>query len=471
VLRAVGWSSGQVLAMIIGESFLLSLIGGLFGLGLGVGLTRLVANLPTMTGLVQADVPPSLIIQSLSAAIVLGLVGGAYPAWHASRLPPIRALSYDGGGAGNVMRIPFGGMAVKSLARQRTRTLLTMVGVGIAVLAMLLIGSLGEGTISGFNQVIAGAEITAMEKDQPDSTLSTIDERTLKRVEAMPEVQYVSGLIFAVVSTSDNAFFIITARSRTDPQLSDRILREGQLLTGRRQMLLGWKAAQEMGRGVGDRVQMLGTHFTVVGIVSTGNAFEDNGAVIELREAQRLLKKPRQVMAMQIKLRDPERADEMSARLSAMYPKLLFSQSAEFAENLPDMQDTRSMIDAIFVLTTLVGSVAMMNTMIMSIYERTREIGVLRSVGWRRWMILRQIISEALLLTLSSGALGALVTYGIVLVVQNTAGASVYRDLFAITPGLVGQTLVYCLLLGLLGGLYPAWRATRFSPVEALRYE
>ena len=120
-------------------------------------------------------------------------------------------------------------------------------------------------------------------------------------------------------------------------------------------------------------------------------------AIIELREAQQLLKKPRQVMLAQIKLQDPRDTDAMLARLSAEYPKLLFTQSAELAESLPDMQTSESMINAIFVLTALVGSIALMNTMIMSIYERTREIGVLRAVGWQRGMVLRQVLAESVL--------------------------------------------------------------------------
>jgi len=216
---------------------------------------------------------------------------------------------------------------------------------------------------------------------------------------------------------------------------------------------------------------MLGTTFTVVGIVETGSDFEDNGAIIDLREAQQLLKKPRQVMIMQIKLVDPTQTEELVGRLSAAYPDLLFSKSAEFTESLPDMESMGQMMGAIFALTAVIGSIALMNTMMMSVYERTREIGVLRAVGWRRGMVLRQMVGEALLLTLTSGLVSLGAAIGIVELIKGMPSLGMIREILIITPAVVAQGLVMCLVLGLAGGIYPAWRATRLSPVEALRYE
>jgi ABC-type antimicrobial peptide transport system permease subunit len=209
----------------------------------------------------------------------------------------------------------------------------------------------------------------------------------------------------------------------------------------------------------------------VVGIVETGSTYEDGGAIISLSEAQQLLKKPHQVMLMSIKLKDPAQTEVVRARLAAEYPKLVFARSAEFTENLSDMENMRVMFNAIFLLTLLVGSIALMNTMVMSIYERTREIGVLRAVGWRASMVLREMLAESLILTLSSGALGFVSAWLLIAGMRAMPSLGVMRESFAITPVVAGEALALCLVLGVVGGLYPAWRATRLSPVEALRYE
>ena len=472
VLRALGWRRRHVLSMILGESLLLSLVGGGLGLGIGAALTWLAANTPAMAGLTRDTVPSQLIVQAMSAAVVLGLVGGLYPAWRASRLAPVEALRYDGGSVGGrVIRLPWGGMALQNLVRQKTRTALTLVGVGIAVLAMMLMGSAGDGAIKSFNSLVSGAEITAVEADQPDTSLSSIEDRVLRRIEALPEVHRVDGLIYSVVSTPKSPFLVINARDRSDPTLNSRIVKEGRLLDGRRECLLGWKAASQQGKAVGDRFTFLGSSFTVVGIVETGSALEDNGVIIDLREAQQLLKKPHQVMAAQIKVANPRDVEAVITRLSADYPKLLFSKSAEWSESLPDMEMTRQWIRAIEAMTIVVGSIALMNTLIMSIYERTREIGVLRAVGWRRSRVLVQIMTESLLITLLSGIVGIIASILLVRVIRTSEALGLYRDMFTINASVLLRPLALCVVLGAIGGLYPAWRATRFSPIEALRYE
>ncbi|MGC9360348.1 MAG: FtsX-like permease family protein, partial [Anaerolineae bacterium] len=417
VLRAVGWGPRRVLNLIMGEALLLSLVGGIMGVGLGTLLLGMAARTPMLEGLARSEVPPDLVAQGMTMALILGLVGGIYPAWRASRLPPVEALSYDGGASSRQQVVPvrFGGMPLRSLSRQRTRTLLTLVGLGIAVLGIMLMSSVSEGAIYTFNNMFgSGAEITAVERDQPDTTLSVIEERVLRRVEALPNVEYVTGVVMNVVSTSRTPFLVVTGRSHTDPVVQSYRLREGRLFRSSRECLLGWKAAQDLHRGIGDGLEILGSRFRIVGIIETGNTFEDNGVVIPLRQAQRLLNKPNQVMVMEIKLVDPSETDAMIEKLSAEYPGLIFSKSSEFTESLPDFEMLNQWIIGIFAMTVVVASVALMNTMIMTVHERTREIGVLRAVGWRSRMVLHQILLEGLLLTALSAIVGVLLTVAVV---------------------------------------------------------
>ncbi|MFP3895656.1 MAG: ABC transporter permease [Anaerolineales bacterium] len=473
VLRAIGWRRGHIMQMILGESFLLALVGGILGIGLGAALTWLAARAPTLTGFTQSKVPAKLMLQAFLAALILGAIGGLYPAWRAARSTPVEALSAEAGSPSrHTFRGRLGGMALKNLFRQQTRTGLTLLGISIGVMAMILIGSLGEGAIESFNSMISNAEITAVEADQPDTSLSVIEERTLRRVEALPEVEYVNGVIIgAVTLPGGSSFLMITARARNDPYFTPHILREGRLIEGRRQCLLGWRAASQLKKSPGDRIAMLGTTFTVVGIVETKSGIEDNGAIISLGEAQRLLNKPHQVMLMEIKLENPQETDAILERLSAQYPELLFSKSAEFTENLPDMEMMNQSIGAIFVMAAFIGSVALMNTMIMSVYERTREIGILRAIGWRKTMVLRQILSESLLLTLASGGVSVIVSFVIIRILRGMSSLGIYSEMLVMTPGVLLKSMAFCVGMGILGGLYPAWRATLFSPVEALRYE
>jgi putative ABC transport system permease protein len=122
------------------------------------------------------------------------------------------------------------------------------------------------------------------------------------------------------------------------------------------------------------------------------------------------------------------------------------------------------------VLTMIVGGIVIMNAMLMSVFERTQEIGVLRAVGWKRRRVLRMVLIESLALSLLSGlagiGIGAGLAYSFTL--EPTFGQFLMP---AYTPRLFAQVLILALVLGAIGGFYPAWRATRLPPIEALRYE
>jgi putative ABC transport system permease protein len=137
---------------------------------------------------------------------------------------------------------------------------------------------------------------------------------------------------------------------------------------------------------------------------------------------------------------------------------------------MPEMQNMYVMIWAIGALAIIVGGIGMMNTMVMSVFERTREIGTLRALGWRRRRVLAGVIQESLVLSLMGVVLGLLMALGMIALMQLIPMWGEWMQI-SLSPGLLLQALCISLALGLVGGAYPAWRASQLSPVEALRYE
>ena len=116
------------------------------------------------------------------------------------------------------------------------------------------------------------------------------------------------------------------------------------------------------------------------------------------------------------------------------------------------------------------GYIGVVNTMSMSVSERTREIGILKAVGWSRFKVLRMILSESLLLSLVGFVIGSLLGVGAVWAITSLPSVKGF-----ISPSFSGDSfligLAVALLLGFLGGAFPAYRAFRLSPAEALRHE
>lgn len=474
VLRAVGWSSRRVLWLILGESLAVSLIGGLLGIAIGYILLRLLASVTVALGVSPAMISVDLLARSFMIVLILGMVGGVYPAWRASRLQPIEALRYEGGSTGKkIRRLPFGGMAIQSLLQRSTRTLLTMAAIGITVGAIMALEGMIGGALRSMNQMLFGqkAEIMIRQADVADTSLSAIDERVGSRLLALPEVKSISGIIFSAVMTPDaGGFFIIMGYSPSEFAIQGMQLVEGEPLTTNRQVVLGRLMANVMNKKVGDTIELSGSRFRVVGIYESNVSWEELGGSITLRDAQILIGRPRKVTMYSVKLNNPEDVEYLVEKINREFPDIHAAVASQFAEQMPDFQNSQGMMNSISFLAILVGGVGVLNTMLMAVIERTREIGVLRALGWRRRAILGLIMNEALWLGLLGGMAGIIVAF---LLAHLMGRAPMVGGALTVVweAEMFIRAILIAVFLGVVGGIYPAYRATRLQPIEALRYE
>lgn len=472
LLRAMGWSQRRVMGLIFGESLILALLGGLVGSALGVGTLYFGRNAFIFLSIMGSSLSPELFLRAIITVSVMGLLGGLYPAWWASRLLPIEALGQEGGVSRDVPKQIPGGMTLRNLWRRRTRTMLTTAGVGVGIAAIIALGGMGQGFVEDFNAMSMGSEadLMAMEADAADMGYATIEERIGDRLSALPEVRSVSGIGFAVANTEEMPILLISGYNPREFAIDHYKIVEGEPLRASRQILLGRQAAQVLDLEVGETMRVLESTFRVVGIYETGIGWEENGAVISLRDAQKIAGRPHQVTMFAIKLANPDRAEEVMADLEARFPELNISRTSEFAESIPDLENMERMVGEISLMAILIGTVGMINTMLMSVLERTREIGVLRAIGWKGRRVLGMVLREALALGMLGGLTGIIL--GLVLAWSMTLLPAVGGMLsISFPPDLFLRAVIVAITTGIVGGIYPAWRAIRLRPVEALRYE
>jgi ABC-type lipoprotein release transport system permease subunit len=472
VLRSVGWRRGRILTMILGESLLVSVLGGFLGILIGWLMIRGFEDFAGFFGASAASITPALIQQAMVVVIVLGFVGGFYPAWQASRLPPVEALRYEGGTTGdNVRRLPIGGLAVQNLWQRASRTLLTLGVISLTVGAIIALEAIIFGMMDSFEDMGADSEIVVRQAGVADTEFSALDERIGDKIAALNEVAHVSGMAFSGTMLPESGMiFILLGYSPNEYIIRHLNLVEGDRITSNRQIMLGSMMAEALNRGVGDIVEVGAYRYKVVGIYESGVSWEEMGGVVTLRDVQDFMGRPRKVGLFMIKLNDPTQAEEVVARINAEIPDTHASLSGDFAAEMPDMENVSAMLGSISFLAILVGGVGVLNTMLMAVLERTREIGVLRALGWGRLRILRMIMTEALTLGLFGGLLGLGMSFILYYGLNNIPIYSgILTARWEITTFV--RAISIAVFLGLMGGLYPAYRATRLQPVEALRYE
>jgi putative ABC transport system permease protein len=248
----------------------------------------------------------------------------------------------------------------------------------------------------------------------------------------------------------------------------------------RTQVLLGFQLAKTLDKKVGDTIDIQGEKCQVVGVYKVGNFWEDGAITMVLHEFQGLMEQQGRVTGFSVVLdHTPGHAASLETvkqeiqdlkddrgrplGLSAEEPK-------ESVTNSAHMRLARAMAWLTSAIAVVIGAIGMLNTMIMSVLERVREIGILRAVGWRKGRVVRMILGESLMLSLAGAVAG---TIGAVVLTRLLTHLPAVNNLIEgdIAPKIMVEGFLMALLLGLIGGTYPAYRASQLLPTEALRHE
>ena len=224
-------------------------------------------------------------------------------------------------------------------------------------------------------------------------------------------------------------------------------------------------AGDYSGKHVGQVVHVAGRPFTIGGIYHSGDHFEDLGLALPLHTVETLATRPGEVTFIGIAATLGSNVKAVAAHLQSHFPGTAAITEPGQAVKV----DTSSRL-IVSILALIVGGIGVTNTMAMSVTERTREIGILRAVGWPAARVGRMIVSEAIGICLIALAIGC----GLgILAAHEFIGRTSLSGL--ISPAFTGGTflwgLAFALGVGLVGALYPMWRALRLTPVEALRHE
>jgi putative ABC transport system permease protein len=366
-------------------------------------------------------------------------------------------------------------LILKNLVRQRMRSLLTVLGISIGITTVVALGAIVGGIKAAAGEILQayGSDFLVAQAGASDLSFSIVGEEEWAAVEARPDVERAIGALFHVSRQGSNPFFITVGIRPDDIEFTRVDLREGRTFdeTGTHEIMLGERAANELDAALGDELTIDEEVFTVVGIYRSDNLWSNAGAFAPLATMQEIAGRPGYVTALFVSV--AEGADP-STVANAIEEEMETLAAVENVEQYSEVDSGIAIMDAvnlaISALAVGIGAIGVMNTMAMSVFERTREIGVLRAVGWSGRRIVRMIVGESLFLCLlaavAGSLLGVLASRAVVLIpaVRSLLEPTYGIDLFV-------RALVVAMLVALAGAAYPVFRAIRLTPMEALRHE
>jgi putative ABC transport system permease protein len=385
---------------------------------------------------------------------------------------------------------------LRNLGRRKLRTGLTIAGITIGIWALVVFSSMANkinSLVEGGSEYYGNKIVVTDASGGGFSTLPVAID-AVATIEAIPGIEVAVPQISFLADPDAGISFsqpeqVIGEVAGADRGLEDFELRaaQGRLLTAADEtadvVVLGSDSARSREAVVGGSIELYGRTFEVVGILEPTLTAPDNSIFMPFAPAQAMLHEqlPPLVrdevdptaIASSIVAYPSDGADiaAVATAIEAAVPNTSTLTGDEFDEVVGSSTAIfNAIITGVALISLIVGGLSVINTMAMSVAERTREIGIKRAIGAGRRRIIRELMLEAGVIGFAGGLIGLGLGAAIV-VLANEAGRAGGTILFELTPSTALFAVGFATVLGIVAGVIPAWHAARMDPVAALRYE
>ena len=376
--------------------------------------------------------------------------------------------------------------SIKNIVNNKLRSLLTMLGLVIGIASVIVLVGIGNGTSSNISSQVQslGTDVLTLSITSSDTTLeySQISEiKKLNNVDAVAPYKNVSGTVSRGSTTSSKASIVATTHDYLNTLgltiSNGRVLSEIDLENYSKVCLLGNDMAETLfglSNPIGQSIKIDGDNYTVIGVITTTGSYMgtniDNIIMIPFTTAK-YLGSDNSINNVYIKVSDDSNEDTTISLVENYIKSTLgittdyFSVSSQdsMLSTMDNINNTLSLLlGGIASISLIVGGIGVMNVMLVSVTERTKEIGIRKALGAKRMDILLQFLIEALVLCLVGGIIGIIVGLGI----GNLLGKMGYT--FTASIMIIVVAFLSSAIIGTVFGIFPASKASKLNPIEAL---
>ncbi|MEM4598763.1 MAG: FtsX-like permease family protein [Candidatus Diapherotrites archaeon] len=377
--------------------------------------------------------------------------------------------------------------ALMNLQRKKFRTFLSVSMIAVGVLAIILMTALADGLFLEIKNTVSQVQgIIVFERSAYGPLYARTDEKIVYELRRMPGIKRATPVVTAITRGIDGKETPLGSMSMTSTiRLFGTVFEKtgqtvggvsGEILKGRNlnpgekgSVVIGEGISEDYRKFVGNKIKINDRQFVVVGIYRTGSKLFNYGVLMDIDDLRDLIGFPKnKVTQISVELENPEESEKMAKLIKfKLGDNYRVVSSSQFTESLSDvLGNIRLLVMAVASIASLVAAVGILNTMLMSVMERYKEIGILKASGWTKSTIVKMILYESIIIGILGGIFG--LTFGVML--SDFMRGKIPVRLY-LSPELAVEAFLFAVAIGLIAGLYPAWKASNFDPIEALRAE
>ncbi len=371
-------------------------------------------------------------------------------------------------------------LAFRNFGRRRFRTALTLLGVAVGIATIVALVSVAYGAKEQAVSFLSETTDFMITSKAAGEMQAELPERLVKQIKLYAEVDAAGPVLSQMVFINGEFAWALGITSDTYeiiyiPLKEGKAFKEGD----KGKIVVGSNLADQLKLKVGESVRISassdepGKVFVVTGILEPTGSIVDIGCYMDLKELQEIVHKRGKISMIMVKLRDPRLGESFKEKVEKRYGDLDVVEPEQISENVGKVLDMlNSVLLAIGSISLLIGGLGIMNTTMVSVLERIREIGIMKAIGAKRSHVLTIFLTEAMITSFVGGILGAI--GGVILakiaseIIPKMIG---FPTPYKVFPALIFGPIALSVLLGMIAGFYPSWKGANVRPIEAIRYE
>jgi putative ABC transport system permease protein len=363
---------------------------------------------------------------------------------------------------------------VRGLLRRPVRTGLTLVGIAIGIAAVVALVGISRGFEKSWEMGMKsrGTDVVVSKMGSALAPMP-FSASVRDRIAHLPQIAATCDIFVDLASIEDAPMMVVSAREWGGFSWQNLKVISGRMPRDAKEpvVVLGQTAAEVLKKKVGDPIQLESKELTVAGIVDGGALVENGSVILSLSLFQGITDNENKINIIDVRATPGMSENDVKllcAEINSLIPEARAMVAGEHVGNSEAYRFIRAMSWGTSLLAVIVGVLGVMNTMLMTVFERKQEICILLAIGWKRGRIIRMILWESALLGLLGGIAGVLI--GVVGVKVVETMPSIHGLLEPdLSAGLLAVSVAIAVAVGVLSGLYPAWRSSLLTPSLAMQ--